>query len=52
VDYAEAVTLHLGVDAGHEQELHVLVAELTGGSSSLHSTGSAWVDVPLAGGVA
>ena len=52
VDYAEAATLHLGVDAGHEQELHVLVAELTGGSSSLHPNGSAWVDVPLAGGVA
>ena len=52
VDYADAATLHLGVPAGHEEGLHVVVAELTGGSCRLRPTGSAWVDVPPAGGVA
>jgi uncharacterized YigZ family protein len=46
-DYAETATLHLGVDAGHEQELQVMVAELTGGSSRLQPTGSSWLDVPV-----
>ncbi|HET7355376.1 MAG TPA: YigZ family protein [Nocardioidaceae bacterium] len=50
VDYAEAATLHLGVDAGDEEELHGLLAELTGGSSALRPAGSAWVDVPPVGG--
>jgi len=51
VDYADAATLHLGVDADHEEELHILVAELTGGVSRLRPTGSAWLDVPLTGSV-
>jgi len=50
VDYAEAATLHLGVDAANEEELHGLLAELTGGSSPLRPAGSAWVGVPSAGG--
>ncbi|HEU5044062.1 MAG TPA: YigZ family protein [Nocardioidaceae bacterium] len=50
VDYAEAATLHLGVDAGDEEGLHGLLAELTGGSSPLRSAGSAWVDVSAGGG--
>ena len=50
VHYAEVVTLHLGVDAGDEEELHALLAKLTGGASALRPAGSAWVDVPSAGG--
>jgi uncharacterized YigZ family protein len=50
VDYAEAATLHLGVDAGQEEGLHALLAELTGGACPLRPAGSAWIDVPPAGG--
>lgn len=44
--YAEAVTLRLGVPEGTEAELTGTVAELTGGAGQLVRVGESWVDVP------
>lgn len=44
VDYAERATLHMAVPAGELKSLSSVLAELTGGTTSVTPTGTAWVD--------
>ncbi|MFN8195899.1 MAG: YigZ family protein [Nocardioidaceae bacterium] len=46
VDHAARVALRVVVPSGGEEELHALVAELTGGRAIPVAAGERWVDVP------